>query len=614
METSKRFKLTNWLETNPLRGEIIIKSYQRWYLWPLVLCFKLLFGALHNAVVARQNNVPISDVADSVGTIKVKIAECITSIIDGQQRLITLLLLNKALADVAYMFSTEDIHDHIMMRICKNYSSNKPRKPIVTSEKELDQEDLEIVFNWIPSSDVFSLKDSEIVNQIGTIDEDSQILKNYLFFVRSIMDVLKNGYEGERFTIYDIFDAIDNILFLVDKGSDYISETESFIVCNTDREVVEDYNLLVSKLAGRIGTDRIGSYVNTIENSRLFRINGKNFLKILSLHVLRKNSNRMSSEEIIKCIDNVCKKSAQHKVSCTCFDNTYENVCSLVFSLYGNAYVAMLKEDDSFIPYEMMRRLRNMKDLSKKLWQIVAMGAVKLLEKNKVEKFSDLDHDSLNTINEMFDLFCVYCSTRYFTNIKNVSLPKYFNSFFSIHSFADAGITQTFADFLNQGISDEGKMPNDIHIVASQMMVYKTKQYDAPYRVILEYMDRFINSNSNLDYRKYRTVEHIAPLSTKKTEYYDLSKRERQCFANLTLLSGAENTHADDNKVSYKSELVYDTHPLAIVNWKNLRTDINISKRVAPNYFDDMNMDVLRKRAEALAEVLLLMKEKYFGE
>lgn len=595
---------------------------QRWYVWKPKQAISVLEDVLNEAKVNDDGELYF-DTNYAIGSITISVV-CVGNgvyqldIAEGQQRTTTYVLIVKAISDlITFMNCTDNACLKTKMKALDQISFTKNDENFckLKLHNNLDDGELQKIIAFDPAGKMPKGLD-EAAQMIG-VRKDSNLLNVYFELMHAIYKIVKKGHDGKSFDINDVFMAVNKLGVSIHYCQDRFAQ--KFSSTNENLVKMAKYHLLCNEFGGIIDSNVVAQYCDRVDNSIPFRNNCDKFVQIISVHDARIKTSTPKLETVMAHY-----KSCYKRLSGTSLEGNvgiYEGFAKQIFELYGGVYVDMLELNDS-IPKDVQLLLMEMKALFKNLWQIVAMGCVKLLIEEDVTTINELSEDSLNVIRNMFQAFIVYGMMRNFTIVKEVSATLEFVKFFANNEYTNSDIVAKFKRFLSADINVKAAMPNAEDMLKA--MVTKSID-DAASRFILMNIESYINpyglSVQQLVDEQYQN-EHIAPESDSKTKHYELNQEQRKCFANASLLRPDENQLAANDKIEVKDENVYQKSPLCLNNVSVVGKKMKSNRgALSANYYvrgkkknTVLGQDYLETRGRAFIEVLFEIKEKTFGK
>lgn len=542
----------------------VIPVYQRNYDWKKENC-KQLFEDIKN--IAKD-----SKGKHFIGTICHKMDGRYKSvIIDGQQRVTTIMLLFKAIYDT--------LTDETLKRKVKNqflineYANNELKiklKPIKKDEKVYSK-----LINMEPFNEINFEKH----------EKNSNIYKNYMYFKELIVEAKKQGFED-----YEIEDAIERLeiveLTLTDENPQVIFESlNSTGLDLTNTDLLRNY-LLMSldykdqeelylnywlKIEDMIGSENMEDfmiyYLILQRRSDSLTINGKK-AKI--------NSNNLyyAFKKFLPDIERNNKDIIEE-----CFKNMYK---------YAQYYKHFIHEENTIISNNIDKKLHDIFYLlENKDASIIIMYLYELYDTNKIDinTFDKLLDISISFIfralvckrtglNKQFASLCV----QKLDNFKDYT--NYDKKYWSILTNGKGSYSVPKDNEFKQTLETKD-LYNSLKSKKCKYMLYQLEKYSNPKECPLY-------SNGS--------IEHICPktLSKKWTEYlntkHDLMNYEKfvHTLGNLTL-------------TGYNSELSNDTFENKKIEYK--KSNYIHTRNVSEN--TDWTSEQIKQRANKLSTIAL---------
>lgn len=203
--------------------KFVIPVYQRNYDWEKVQCKQLIEDI--KAIIKTENS-------HFIGTICIKPEGCHSCvIIDGQQRITTILLIFKAIHDLSEeVLFKEEIKDSFLI---DKYAINEVKLKLKPIKKD------ESVFTKLIENEVFNEKNFD------EIEKNSNVYNNYIF----IKDIISENIKNELYTLRDIKDAVERLeiveLELENENPQIIFESlNSTGLDLTDSDLIRNYLLM----------------------------------------------------------------------------------------------------------------------------------------------------------------------------------------------------------------------------------------------------------------------------------------------------------------------------------------------------------------------------------
>ena len=464
------------------KRQFIIPVYQRNYDWSLTNCKKLFDDIINSYKLDKKHFT--GTIVYIRGYHSSKFDEDI--IIDGQQRITTVLLLLKAILDKAIMIS-----DFKLVSEIPDYLFSKD-----------NSEDLKIKLKPVKSDNVpftFLMK-----NQNSEMSTDSNITKNYLYFVKAIDVELAKGL-----SLSDILYGIKKlevveIVLDVDKGDDPQTIFESINSTGLDLSIA----------------DLIRNFLlmNEINQEKLYE---DYWLKIEKL--LGKNSLTGFFTDYLnfKTKDNISQSNTYDKFKDYYMKNGFNKTSMLMdLKYYANLYVVFIMEDNKFSP-EINGFMSDLRLIDQSTIYPFLLPVFEDFDKNLIDE---------SEIRKVLNFFIVYSVRRLITGVPSNSLRGFYKTLYN-RIFKDQTHKSHYFDsilsFFMQ-LNTKDRVPTDDEFKNSLINgnLYQKKNLC---KMLLTTIENN-NSNETLDV-KTLTIEHILPQTLNEVWLHELGENAEDIWS-----------------------------------------------------------------------------------
>lgn len=221
LPTSESFSLSEIFSGLTFNEKLTLKSYLRCNLWPMELAEQFFDGAL-NSIQENNDGTYSSKYPYLLGQITLNTQKAddgiiAHNIVGGHQEIMTTILMFKVVADLAAVYNKPGIRNYILSIICM-FDSNDKKIPKISTEKKLDQEDLEIITSFLPHSpkDITPKTIRTLAkNMSEKIDTESPLLNNYYIFLQIMNQAATTGYKGHVYSLEYLLHTVLNMKMLI---------------------------------------------------------------------------------------------------------------------------------------------------------------------------------------------------------------------------------------------------------------------------------------------------------------------------------------------------------------------------------------------------------------
>ena len=520
----------------------IVPIYQRAYKWTEEECSRLVRDILKCSKRMKEHFVgsvvyQCPDKTPNFSDIKLHL-------VDGQQRLTTMLLITKALNLLALSMGKEDSDASYVVsktnRIIFIDVDDKQRGyKILPSKRDAD------VFNGLISADSYD----DIVNS-PNISKDSHLYNNFIKAYSLLSDAIKSGMNIKS----DIYDqgmlkltAVEITLDYDEDAQEIFESINSLGVELSNADLIRNYLLMSNSNQEEMYTKYWEPMQDTV-------IGEKNMESFVQNYLYMKKESVVNDKNIYKEYVLLCEQA---------IDESSKTKDDLLKELYDISliYEPFIKESSKYseTTNQLMQELRDMNQST----AYPFLMRVFLDRKNRPEQVSE------DTLNKVINLVIVYLVRRTICGVPTNSLRGFLLSLyrrvFKITDNFDRYYEAIYAYLRTIRSNDYLRTPEEVDEALETAPLYNNLKF-ATYLLFKLENGRYPNVYSEMVSAKNPTVEHIMPqtltdewirmLDSDERSADEIQRKYLNTLGNLSLSSRSKNSVMSNEEFGKKKEIL----------------------------------------------------------
>lgn len=550
--------------------QFIIPIYQRKYKWTIEQCNRLIDDII-SAGTSKNEHFTGSVIYKDKSSASFRE----TYLVDGQQRVTTMLLIVKAINTISASNINDEDYEYIYKKtngfLLADKEDPKRGRKLIPSEN--DKKIFEIIMN---SKSLEELEKNKIINE----DKECSLFNNYKEIYKKIVKIVIDG-SYMRYTFYEGMSLLTIVEMILGDGDDPQAIFESINSLGlklSNADLIRNYLLMTNDDQEKLYEE----YWKPMQNDYIGENNMESFV---FNYIMMKKSYSINME-------NVYKEYVQYSK-----DNnlTKEELIKDLFET-SKIYEPFLKESSRY------SKLTN--SLMKELRDMAQSTAYPFLMKIFIDKENAIIEE--NTLDKVINLIIVYLVRRTICGVSTNSLRGFmlnlYNRIFKLEENKNPSkyYEAIYAYLSEIQTNDKLKTNSDVLSSLGSYELYKNGKF-ATYLLYKIENGRYLNASKEISTADEISIEHIMP-QTLTDEWRDMlgedaddiHSRYLNTLGNLSLSSRSKNSIMSNESFIKKRDILKDT---SISKFVELNKDIDKDQTV-------FGRDEIVAREERLASIV----------
>ena len=512
--------------------QFIIPIYQRKYKWTLEQCNRLIDDIINAGISKKEHFTGSVIYKDKSSGSFTK-----TYLVDGQQRITTLLLIVKALNVISCDKLDDDNYKYIYNKTTGFLLADKDESSM--GYKLLPGENDKDIFEAIMiSKSIKELEDNEKIKE----DKDNSLYHNYKEMLNRISELIKDGdylrnifYEG-----LSLLTIVEMILGTDDDPQAIFESINSLGLKLSNSDLIRNYLLMTNENQDTL----YNQYWKPMQNDNIGENNMESFI---FNYLMMKKSYSINSGDIYKEYVKYARDNNLSKEE-------------LLKDLYETSkiYVPFIKYSKSYS--------NNTNELMKELRDMAQTTAYPFLMKVFIDQKNEVITEDI--LDKVINLIIIYLVRRTICGVPTHSLRGFmlnlYNRIFKLENNKNRYFDSVYAFLSNLQTNDVLKSNSDVLSSLETFELYKNVKF-ATYLLYRLENGRYPNISGEVSYANDISIEHIMP-QTLTEDWGDMlgenadeiHSKYLNTLGNLSLSSRSKNSIMSNESFIFKRDILND--------------------------------------------------------